>query len=96
MCIRDRVKTESGLAAVAEVPKSGEREVKNFAPVEELPVAINSASEGAYVASKNSTKYHLPWCGSAKRIADKNKIWFASKAEAEATGRTPAANCPGI
>ena len=49
-----------------------------------------------YVASKNSTKYHLPGCSGAKRITEANKIWFSSKAEAEATGRTPAANCPGI
>lgn len=53
-------------------------------------------SEGGYVASKSGTKYHLPWCGSAKQIKEENKIWFATKAEAEAAGYTPAANCKGI
>ncbi len=51
---------------------------------------------GAYVASKNGTKYHLPWCAGAKAIKTENKIWFASKAEAEAAGYTAAANCKGI
>lgn len=49
-----------------------------------------------YVGSKNSDKYHLPWCSGAKRIADENKVYFNSKAEAEAAGYSPAANCKGI
>jgi hypothetical protein len=59
------------------------------------PSATPSA-QGAYVASKSSTKYHLPSCPGAQRIAEANKIWFATKAEAEKAGYTPAANCPGI
>lgn len=55
-----------------------------------------TAPEGGYVASKNGTKYHLPWCGSAKQISEQNKIFFATKAEAEAAGYTPASNCKGI
>ena len=55
-----------------------------------------SRTEGAFVASKNSTKYHLPDCTSAARIAEHNKIWFVSKEEAESLGYTPAANCPGL
>lgn len=53
-------------------------------------------ASGAYVASKNSDKYHLPWCSGAVRISEENKIWFASKEEAEAAGYTPAGNCKGI
>jgi hypothetical protein len=53
-------------------------------------------SEKKYVASKNSTKYHLPWCSGAARIAEENKVWFASKEEAAAAGYAPAANCKGI
>lgn len=49
-----------------------------------------------YVASKNSDKYHLPWCSGAKRISEGNKVYFASKEEAEAAGYSPAANCKGI
>ncbi len=53
-------------------------------------------STGKYVASKNSKLYHAPWCSGAQRIKDENKIWFQTKEEAEASGRTPASNCKGI
>lgn len=52
--------------------------------------------EGAYVGSKNGDKYHLPWCSGALRIKEENKVWFASKEEAERAGYTPASNCKGI
>jgi len=52
--------------------------------------------QGKYVASKNGTKYHLPWCGSAKRIKEENEVWFATKTEAESAGYSPAKNCKGI
>jgi hypothetical protein len=58
------------------------------------PTALPSGGE--YVASKSGTKYYLPWCGSAKLIKEENKIWFATKAEAEAAGYAPAANCKGL
>jgi len=64
--------------------------------LEPIPLQTEESGEGSYVASKSGTKYHLPWCGSAKQIKDSNKIWFQSKAEAEAAGYTPAANCKGI
>lgn len=65
--------------------------------IENVAEAIESTPrEAGYVASKNGTKYHLPWCGSANQIKEENKIWFATKAEAEKAGYTPAANCKGI
>lgn len=60
------------------------------------PAPSTAASGGEYVASKTGTKYYLPWCGSAKRIKDENKVWFSSKAEAEAAGYEPAKNCKGL
>lgn len=51
---------------------------------------------GMYVGSKNSDKYHLPWCSGAKRIKEENKVWFESQAAAEQAGYSPASNCPGI
>ena len=63
---------------------------------EDLLQALRDRTEGAYVASKNSNKYHLPNCSGAKRIAEHNKIWFNSLDEAESLGYTPAANCPGL
>lgn len=49
-----------------------------------------------FVGSKNSDKYHLPWCSGAQRIAEENKVWFASVADATDAGYTPAQNCEGL
>lgn len=57
---------------------------------------VANQGEKLYVASKNSTKYHFPWCSGALRIKEENKIWFSSKEEAEKAGYTPAANCKGL
>lgn len=61
-----------------------------------LTQTSQTGARGEYVASKNGTKYYLPNCSGVKRIAEANKIWFATKADAEARGLTPAANCPGL
>lgn len=39
-----------------------------------------------FVGSRNSDKYHLPTCASAKRIKPENKVCFASKEDAEKRG----------
>jgi len=70
---------------LATISKSGEVQ-----PLQILPIG------GKYVASKNSNKYHAPWCSGAQRIKEENKIWFNNKEEAEASGYTPASNCKGI
>ena len=57
---------------------------------------IDQSFAGALVGSKNGSKYHFPWCSGAQRTKEKNKIWFASKEEAERAGYTPAANCKGL
>jgi hypothetical protein len=80
---------ESAPAAVASASDVVEK------PSVEKPAPV-AASGGQYVASKTGTKYYLPWCGSVKRIKDENKVWFTSKAEAEAAGYEPAKNCKGI
>ncbi len=55
-----------------------------------------SPSSGKVVASKNGTKYYFPWCGGITKIANANKVWFASEAEAKAKGYAPAGNCKGL
>jgi len=47
----------------------------------------------AFVASKNSNKYHLPTCQWAKRIKPENQICFSSKQEAESRGYQGAKCC---
>lgn len=60
------------------------------------PDAAAPAAGGMYVGSKNSNKYHLPWCAGARSISEANKVWFSSKEEAAAAGYVPASNCKGI
>jgi len=64
----------------------------------EVGVAGESSAkvQGAYVASRKGTKYHLPWCSGARTISEENKLWFTTKEEAEAAGFTPAKNCKGL
>lgn len=64
--------------------------------IEEVVVLEATTEKGNYVASKNGTKYHLPWCPGAKQMNEENKVWFETKEEAEAAGYSPAANCPGL
>jgi len=57
-------------------------------------VASVSAGVGdKIVASKNGTKYYLPWCGGSKNIKMANRITFNTEKEAETAGYTRAANC---
>ena len=85
------------------IENSVEIEEKTVAPAAGatvLPVLTQSASVtsvapgGKIVASRNGTKYYFPWC--ASNIAEKNKIWFNSEADARAKGYQPAANCKGL
>ena len=71
---------------------------KEETPIEQKISAPQQATDtkGVYVASKNGTKYHLPWCSGAKNIKEENKVWFASKEEAQSKGYSAAANCKGI
>ncbi len=68
--------------------------VVEAAPAVTPPAA--SSSRPMYVASKNGAAYHLLICPGAKQISEANKIYFKSKAEAEAAGYRPAGNCKGI
>lgn len=51
---------------------------------------------GEVVASKSGKKYHFPWCGGAKQISEKNKIFFKSIEDARKAGYLPASNCKGL
>ena len=67
-------------------------------PVVPMAQALGTVvpEEGKYVASKSGTKYYLPTCSGVRRIKEENKIWFATVDDAQASGRTPATNCPGL
>lgn len=76
--------------ALAAKPLSSTSAIAAAAP---KPVA---AGQGAYVASKNGSKYYLVTCSGANRIKQENKVYFVSSHDAQAAGYGPAANCAGI
>jgi len=47
----------------------------------------------AFIASKNSNKYHLPTCQFAQKIKPENRVCFSSKEEAESKGYVGAKCC---
>jgi endonuclease YncB( thermonuclease family) len=49
---------------------------------------------GTIIGNKNSLKYHRPDCAGYRDMAEKNRVFFASVAEAEAAGYKRAGNCP--
>jgi len=63
---------------------------------QENTLQVKQPQSGLLVASKSGKKYHYPWCSGAKRISEKNKIYFNSAEEAEKAGYEPAANCKGL
>lgn len=62
-------------------------------PVVATKPILPAQSEGVYVGSKNSHKYHYPDCSGAKQIKEENKIWFNSTTDAATSGYTSCAIC---
>jgi hypothetical protein len=54
---------------------------------------VSSIDKGLYVASRGGKSYYKLTCAGAKKLSEKNKIWFQSKEEAERFGYKPAKNC---
>lgn len=50
--------------------------------------------EGTIIGNSNSKKYHRPDCSGYRDMAEKNRVFFKSVAEAEAAGYKRAGNCP--
>jgi endonuclease YncB( thermonuclease family)/methylphosphotriester-DNA--protein-cysteine methyltransferase len=50
--------------------------------------------EGTVIGNKNSKKYHRPDCPGYRDIAERNRVFFKTVAEAEAAGYKRAGNCP--
>ncbi len=57
------------------------------------PPPLPVTSQGKYVGSTKSNKYHYPGCRYAKQIQWTNEIWFKSKEEAETAGYVPCGVC---
>lgn len=50
--------------------------------------------EGTVIGNKNSKKYHRPDCPGYRDMAERNRVFFKTVAEAEAAGYKRAGNCP--
>ncbi|MFZ5982567.1 MAG: Ada metal-binding domain-containing protein [Patescibacteria group bacterium] len=68
---------------------------QNTAPAIETASGVSNAipTDCLFVGSKNSTKYHLPTCSSAKRIKPENIVCFKSDQEALSSGYEPSKDC---
>jgi len=54
---------------------------------------VTTTSDGPFVGSKKSDKYHYPSCSAAKRIKSENLVTFASSADARAAGYSSCQKC---
>ena len=70
--------------------------IENLNKVEPLSVQGSTLNNKNFVASKNGTKYHYPWCSGAQTIKEENKVWFSTAEEAQKAGYEPASNCKGL
>ncbi|HYG80455.1 MAG TPA: thermonuclease family protein [Pyrinomonadaceae bacterium] len=50
--------------------------------------------EGTIIGNKSSKKYHRPDCPGYRDMAERNRVFFKTVAEAEAAGYKRAGNCP--
>lgn len=91
--------TSFGLGRISIIPIAGNTQTAGIVLTHTATssgIAAETIMVQRYVGSKNSDKYHLPYCSGAQRIAEDNKVWFQTEEEAEKAGYTPAANCEGI
>ncbi len=65
--------------------KGGSKATQKPKPTQEVDEKI--------IGNKNSMIYHWPGCPSYHRIAERNKIYFRTRAEAEKAGYRAARNC---
>ena len=56
-------------------------------------IGSQSETTGSFVASRSGRYFYTANCVGAKRIKEKNRVWFQSKEEAIARGYKLASNC---
>lgn len=93
---KEEVPDVSGTPKAASSPSAPVSKASAAPASQPAAAAAALPASGAYVASKTGTKYYLPTCGTANRIKDENKVWFATKADAEKAGYEPSTACKGL
>ena len=83
-------------------PSNSQASQPQTAPVTEQKAATEPAPsipppaiipDGEVLGNKNSKIYHWPGCPGYTKVADKNKVMFKTRVEAEAAGYRAAKNC---
>ena len=62
----------------------------------EAEIGAAAKTEAAFVASKNGSKYYPIDCGSASRIKEENRVYYATEEEAQADGKERSSACKGL
>jgi len=75
------------LTTGTEVQSYADTTSKTFGTTTTKPV-----SQG-FVASKRGSKYYPPGCSAGKSLKQENRIFFATREEAEKAGYTPSSSC---
>ncbi|CAN5732140.1 hypothetical protein BH11PAT2_BH11PAT2_07130 [soil metagenome] len=91
--------TEGTAAGTAAVPTQTPSKVTKALPAQPAAAAgaiSPSSTAHNYVASKTGSKYYLPSCGTVSRIKEENRVYFATKSDAEKAGYEPSTSCKGL
>ncbi len=83
-------------AGTAFKPSGLSTQTSNALPTHPAAAAADIATPHTYVASKSGAKYYLPSCGTVSRIKEENRVYFATKADAEKAGYQPSSSCKGL
>jgi deoxyribonuclease I len=51
------------------------------------------AGRGVVIGNRNSHIYHVPGCEDYSKVAERNRVYFRTEAEARAAGFRKARNC---
>ncbi len=71
---------------ISSVPSVGSSALPATAYTATGEAPTNTANGGAYMGSKNGTKYYTPGCPGSKRIKPENYIWFQTVEDATLQG----------
>lgn len=61
-----------------------------YGSMAEVAQGDTTTAKGAFVGSKNGTKYYRPECPGVARIKPENYIWFNDEQDAQLQGYSPA------
>ncbi|MEK7568699.1 MAG: hypothetical protein AAB497_01125 [Patescibacteria group bacterium] len=89
------IRIENAPEVTADTFKTSVNNKKGLTNTAQSASVIGATTE-QLVASKSGKKYYYPWCAGVQKIKEENRIYFASKSEAETRGYTPSATCKGL